>query len=279
MARGKKKNKRAFYALWKENNITWVKLQVSDLSVLALRQLWRNKIPQWYRPFLQWRLLTTTTVESYESSHPNWQRLVDSYRRLSRLRVKLRGSFRNRPEIFSFMLILWMVWSHDISRWNMIVRVSVVLIRTVFDSEWSFNSLTVRLINSLFHLSLKLTYTIDRQRAMLYILHRKGKSLNGSSLYQALSLSGWAKRKKRVRIGEGAIRIVHSSFFWSSLFLPLFRITEKVCETKPWCISKNYIKICSIFLSPSPPPPFPASLALTPTPRAVVSTLPIPSGR
>ena len=56
--------------------------------------------------------------------------------------------------------------------------------------------------------------------------------------------------------------------FWSSLLLPMFKITEEVLSNKPWCISKNYIKT----------PPLLAFFALTRTPRAVVSTQPIPSG-
>ena len=61
------------------------------------------------------------------------------------------------------------------------------------------------------------------------------------------------ERKEKASTKEGG-SYTRSSLvlFWSSLLLPMFKITEEVLSNKPWCISKNYIKTCSIFFSPLP---------------------------
>lgn len=64
------------------------------------------------------------------------------------------------------------------------------------------------------------------------------------------------ERKEKASTKEGGSYMRSSLvLFWSSLLLPMFKITEEVL-----------------------PSPLLASFALTRTPRAVVSTQPIPSG-
>lgn len=61
------------------------------------------------------------------------------------------------------------------------------------------------------------------------------------------------ERKEKASTKEGGSYMRSSLvLFWSSLLLPMFKITEEVLSNKPWCISKNYIKTCSIFFSPLP---------------------------
>jgi len=50
------------------------------------------------------------------------------------------------------------------------------------------------------------------------------------------------EQKEKASTKEGR-SYVRSSLvlFWSSLLLPLFKITEELLSNKPWCISKNYV--------------------------------------